>query len=209
MNPTREKDQWLQIDNYLRKLRQCLPNMSVADREEIVREISVHIRECALEPESSIDRILRRLGSAETLAALYGQDLLLRHASRSFSPLLLLRATLALAKRGLEGFALFLGTMVGYGAGAALLLTAILKPIFPRQIGLWIGSGVFNFGAVEPSYAHPVHEVLGRWYIPVALWLACCFIGLTTYGIRWYLKRSKQRGPLFTRSGVAQPLALL
>jgi hypothetical protein len=208
MNPTKQKDQWLQIDNYLRKLRQCLPNMSVEDREEIVREISVHIRECAQEPESSIDDILKRLGSAQTLASQYGQDLLIRHASRSLSPLLILRATLALARRGLEGFALFLAALVGYGAGGALLLTAILKPIFPRQIGLWIGPGVLNFGFHQPRYSDPVHEVLGHWYFPVAFWLGCFFLCLTTYGIRWYLKRSRQRDPVFTRSGVAQPLAL-
>src|SRR5271170_7300976 len=120
MNPT--KEQWLEIDNYLSRLRASLPGMSVADREEIVREISVHIRECAQEPTSSIDEILKRLGSAESLASQYGQDLLFRHASRSFSPVLMLRASLALARRGLEGFALFLSTLVGYGAGGALLL---------------------------------------------------------------------------------------
>jgi hypothetical protein len=209
MNPTKEKDRWLQIDNYLGKLRQCLPNMPVEDREEIVREISVHIRECAQEPASSIDEILQRLGSPESLASQYGHDLLIRHASRSFSPVLILRALLALAKRGLQGFALFLGALVGYGAGGALLLTAILKPIFPRQIGLWVGPGVFNFGGHEPRYSDSVHEVLGHWYIPVALWLGCSLICLTTFGIRRYLNRSKQHGPVFTRSGVAQPLALL
>jgi HAAS domain-containing protein len=212
-NPTKEKergkDQWLQIDNYLGKLRQCLPNMSAADREEIVREISVHIRECAQEPNSSIDEILKRLGSAESLASQYGQDRLIRHASRSVSPVLILRATLSLAQRGLEGFALFLGTLVGYAAGGALVLTAMLKPIFPAHVGLWIGPGVFNFGFHVPRYSDPVREVLGHWYIPAALWLGFSLICLTTYGIRWYLRRSKPRGPVFTRSGVAQPLALL
>ena len=102
---------------------------------------------------------------------------------------------------------LFLGTLVGYGMGGALVLTAILKPIFPRQIGLWIGPGVFDFGAHEPRYSDPVHEVLGHWYIPVALVLAYFFIWLTTCGIRWYLRRSRQRGPLFDRTRLAQPLA--
>jgi hypothetical protein len=204
MNPS--KEQWLQIDDYLRRLRECLPNMPVADREEIVREISVHIQECAQERDSSVDEILKRLGSAEGLASQYGHDLLIRHASRSFSPVLILRATLALAKLGLEGFALFVGTLVGYGTGGALVLTAILKPIFPHQIGLWIGPGVFDFGAHEPRYSDPVHEVLGHWYIPVALWLGGCLIGLTTYGIRWYLRRLKQRGSLLTRGGMAQPV---
>jgi len=197
MNPSKEQE--LQIDNYLRKLRECLPDMSVADREEIVREISVHIRESAQEANSSIEEILKRLGSAENLASQYGHDLLIRHASRSISPVLILRATLELAKRGLEGTVLFLGALLGYGLGGGLVLTAILKPIFPRQTGLWIGPGVFDFGIHEPRYSDPVHEVLGWWYIPLALCLGCFFLWLTTYGIRRFLRRSKQRGPLFAR----------
>jgi CubicO group peptidase (beta-lactamase class C family)/uncharacterized membrane protein len=200
MNPSKEQE--LQIDNFLRKFRECLPNMSVADREEIVREISVHIQERTQEPNSSMAEILKRLGSAESLASQYGHDLLIRQASRSISPLLILRATLELAKRGLEGFALFLGVLSGYALGGALVLTAILKPIFPRQMGLWIGPGVFNFGFHEQRHSDPVHEVLGWWFLPVALCLGCFFLWLTTRGIRSFLRRSKQGGLLFARSHV-------
>jgi hypothetical protein len=207
MNPSQEQE--LQVDSYLRKLRECLPNMSVADREEIVREISVHIRECAQEPNSSIDRILRRLGSAEGLASQYGHDLLIRHASRSISPVLILRATLELAKRSIEGFVLLLGALIGYALAGGLVVTAVLKPIFRRQVGLWIGPGVFNFGFHEPLYSDPVHEVLGWWYVPVALCLGCFFLWLTTHGIRWFLKRSKQRGPLFASSQVKPIITII
>jgi hypothetical protein len=200
MNPSDVRD--LQIDNYLGKLRECLPTMSDADREEIVREISVHIRECAQEPNSSIDAILKRLGSAEALASQYGHDLLIQHASRSISPVLILRATLELAKRSIEGFVLFLGALIGYALGGGLVVTAALKPIFPRQVGLWIGPAVFNFGFHEPPLSDPVHEVLGWWYVPVALCLGCFFLWLTTHGIRWFLRRSRQRGPLFAYSHV-------
>jgi len=198
MNPSKEQE--MQIDDYLRKFRACLPAMSVADREEIVREISVHIRESAQEPNCSLDEILHRLGPAETLASEYGQDLLIRRASRSISPLLILRATLELAKRGVEGFAVFLGVITGYALGVGLVLTAILKPIFPHNTGLWIGPGVFNFGFHVPRFTDPVHEVLGWWYVPVAFWLGSLFVWLTTYGIRSFLKRSKLRGPIFASS---------
>lgn len=201
MNPSTEQD--VKIDNYLRKLRECLPYMSVADREEIVREISVHIRECALEPDRSIEGVLERLGSAESLASQYRHDLLIQHASRSISPVLILRATIALAKRGMEGFVLFIGALFGYALGGGLLVTAILKPIFPRQTGLWIGPGVFDFGIHEPRYAYPVREVLGWWYIPLALSLGSFFVWLTTHGIRRFLRRSKQSGPLRARNQIA------
>ena len=200
MNPSKEQE--LQIDNYLRKFRQCLPSMSIADQEEIIREISVHIRESAQEPNSSVDEILHRLGPAEDLASGYAQDRLVERASASFSPLLILRATLELARKGVEGFAVFLGVITGYAIGGGLLLTAALKPIFSRQTGLWIGPGGFDVGIHEPRYAAPVHEVLGWWYIPVAFWLGSFFVWLTTYGIRRFLRRSKQRRPLFNRSQI-------
>jgi HAAS domain-containing protein len=196
---TPSKEQELQIDNYLRKFRQCLPSMSIADQEEIIREISVHIRESAQEANSSLDEILHRLGPAENLASEYAEDRLMRRASASFSPLLILRATLELAKKGVEGVAVFLGVIIGYALGGGLLLTAALKPIFPRQTGLWIGPGVFDFGIHEPRYTYPVHEVLGWWYIPVAFWVGSFFVWLTTYGIRRFLRRSKQSRSLFNR----------
>lgn len=143
-----------------------------------------------------------RLGSAEDLASRYGQDLLIRHASRSLSPLLILWATLHLAKRGIEGFVLFLAALTGYALGGGLVLTAILKPIFPRQTGLWVGPGVFDFGFREPAYSGPVHEVLGWWYLPVALGSGFFFLWLTTYGIGRFLRRSKRRGPIFPRQQV-------
>jgi hypothetical protein len=188
-----------QIDDYLRRLRECLPQTSVADREEIVREISVHIRESAQEPNSSLDEILGRLGSAENLASQYGQDALIRHASHSFSPVLILRATVELAKRGIEGFALLLSALLGYAMGGGLVLTAILKPIFPRQTGLWVGPGVFDFGLHEPPPVYPAHEVLGWRYIPIALSFGWLFLWMTTMGVRWFLRRSKRRGSVFAR----------
>jgi hypothetical protein len=200
MTPSSEQE--LKIDNYLRKFRQCLPSMPIADQEEIIREISVHIRESAQQPNASVDEILHRLGPAENLASEYAQDRLIERASASFSPLLIVRATLELARRGVEGLAVFLGVITGYAFGGGLLLTAALKPIFPRQTGLWIGPGVFDFGIHEPRYAAPVHEVLGWWYIPVAFWLGSFFVWLTTYGIRRFLRRSKQSRPLFNRGQI-------
>lgn len=149
MNSSREQE--VQIDDYLSEFRKCLPAMSIMDREEIVREISVHIRESAQEPCGSVDEILQRLGSAESLASEYRQNHLIQRASRSVSPLLILRATLELAKSGVEGFAVFVAVTVGYAFGGGLLLTAILKPIFPRHTGLWIGPGVFDFGFHYPG----------------------------------------------------------
>jgi hypothetical protein len=107
----------MQIDTYLASLRTHLGPMTLGERDEIVREISAHIRDSAEESGVSVESILARLGSAEELAAQYRDGILIRQASRSISPVLLLRGALRLATKGISGIVvLFLG-MVGYLIG--------------------------------------------------------------------------------------------
>ena len=58
---------------------------------------------------------------------------------------MILRATLRWATTGVEGFIVFVVAITGYMAGVAFLLLALLKPIFPRNTGLWAGPGEFGF----------------------------------------------------------------
>ena len=185
----------VELYDYLRSLRQNLIDIPEHEREDIVREINAHVRERAEEPNNSVTQILRRLGSAEELASQYRREALIRKATGSISPIVILKATVQLATRGLEGLGIFLGALLGYGGGIAFLITAILKPFFPRQTGLWVGPGVFDFGFHTPaSYGDPVHEVLGWYYIPTALVLGSVFLVLTTVLIRKWLRSRWQQG---------------
>ena len=96
----------LLIDGYLARFRKCLAKNAIAQQDEIVREILMHIRECAEQPGVNVESVLRRLGPAEVLASQYGSEQLIRRAERAFSPLVILKATLELAKRGLIGIGL-------------------------------------------------------------------------------------------------------
>lgn len=190
-----------QIDKYLASLRAGLPNLSVAEREEIIREISVHIRESVEEPGVDIENVLARMGSPEELAAQYRTDGLIKKATRGFSPLSVLRACLELTKRGIEGLILFLIALFGYGSALGFIATACMKPFMPKEVGLWVGPHFFDFGVHPGNASNPaIHEVLGRWYIPVTLYLGFIFLVVTTYGVRWLLKRSKGRAPIFIRN---------
>src|ERR1035438_3624083 len=97
----------MQIDNYLTTLRLHLGPLTIAEREEIVREIAAHIRDSAEESGATVETVLARLGPAEELAAQYRDGLLIRKASRSISPLVLLRAPLRLATKSISGSAVF------------------------------------------------------------------------------------------------------
>jgi uncharacterized membrane protein len=194
------------VNQYLAELGSNLRPVPLAEREEVLREIAAHIRDCSEEGGSSIETVLDRLGSPQELAAQYRTDTLIRKATGSFSPLLLLRAAGRLATKSAAGFAIFLCGFIGYLAGAGFIITALLKPFLPRLIGLWVGPHAFTFGLwvhgsggfgigwyTADQAAASVHEVLGLWYILVALTLGGIFLYLTTLATR-HLIRAFTRG---------------
>jgi uncharacterized membrane protein len=182
-----------QIDSYLTALRLHLGPLTIAEREEIVREINAHIRDSAEESGASVESVLARLGPAEELAAQYRDGLLITKASRSFSPLVLLRATLRLATKGVFGILVFSLAVFGYAIGGGLVLTALVKPILPTNTGLWFdGERFVSSGVLFPPPPPPAHEILGMWYLPIALILGSLTLLFTTFAIRTALRISQR-----------------
>jgi hypothetical protein len=182
-----------QIDTYLSSLRSQLGPMTLDDREEILRELGAHIRDAAEQPGVSVAEVLARLGPPKELAAQYCDGLLIRRASRSLSPLTLLRGSLRLAAKGASGIVVFFAGVFGYLIGGGMVLSGLLKPIFPRNTGMWfddaghmIASGT-QWSAPQP----PAHEVLGDWYIPIMITLGSLLILATMFLIRTTLRLSK------------------
>ncbi|MGJ5818609.1 DUF1700 domain-containing protein [Paludibaculum fermentans] len=190
-------------DRYLAELRMELTGMTLSEREEIIDEIRAHIQERSLESGMTLAQIVGKLGPSAELAHDYNNGILLRRASRSRSPWFLLGVTYRWAKTGIQGFGLFLLAFSGYGMAAAFFLCALLKPLFPEQTGLWIGPrGVnagFRVGGVEGAT-----EVLGPWFIQVALLIGIGLMIGTTASVRALLPRLKQSSSLLRRSGEAE-----
>lgn len=181
-----------QIDIYLSLLSVSLGSISATQREEILREISAHIRDCSEESGVSTREILTRLGLPQNLAASYLDGAFIQQASRSFSPVLLLRATLRLGTKGAFGILVGVCGFVGYVMGGSLLLTAIAKCLFPVHTGLWlIGNQMVSSGTLFPIPQSPAREVLGWWYLPIALIAGSLTLVLTTYAIRKSLRVSQ------------------
>jgi uncharacterized membrane protein len=180
------------VDRYLAALRTYLGPLTLAEREEILREIAAHIRDSAEEPGGSIEAVLLRLGPPKELAAEYRDGLLIRQASRSFSPLRLLRGALRLATKGVFGGLVFLSAVIGYSVGGGFILSAFLKIFLPGNTGLWMaGSHLVDSGMLFPAPAPPAREVLGYWYIPIALTLGALLLIATTWAIRLCLRTSR------------------
>ena len=184
----------MQIENYLTALRSHLGPLTIAEREEIVLEIGAHIRDSAEQSGTAVSAILARLGTAESLAAQYREGLLIRRASRSFSPLVLLRAALRLATKGVFGVLVFFLGIFGYAIGGGLVLTALVKPILPGNTGVWFdGNGhLISSGVIFPPPGSSAHEVLGLWYIPLALIVGSLTLLTTTWAIRTSLSISQR-----------------
>lgn len=124
-----------QVDTYLSSLRTHLGPITLSERDEIIREISAHIRDSAEESGVSVETVLARLGPADQLAAQYRDGLLIRRASRSISPLLLLRGALRLATKGIAGIVVLFAGLFGYVMGGGMVLSGLLKESFPRTPG--------------------------------------------------------------------------
>ena len=180
-----------QIDEYLSRFELYLRATSRRDKEEIVREIRAHVRDSVEQHEGDVALVLSRLGEPDALAKQYSDSVLLQSASRSISPVVLLRAALRLAAKGVFGiFVLFCGGL-GYAFGAGLILVGLIKPLAPAHTGLWILNGMpVSSGALVVIPPPPAHEVLGWWCIPIALTLGALILIVTTFAIRLTLRLS-------------------
>lgn len=187
----------LTAETYLADLSIQLAPLAPSDREEILREIAAHIRDSA-ETGKPIETVLAHLGAPAQLASEYRDSALIRSASRSFSPIKLLRATLRVATKGVSGIVVFFCGFIGYVTGGTLVIGGLLKPYAPDYIGLfttnvtksvWENLGLVTGGIRLDSTRH---EIFGVWGIPIALVSGVIILLLTTQAIRGFLRLSQK-----------------
>lgn len=192
------------VDEYLASLDRSLKSLPTVERDEVVSEIAAHIRD-SLEQGFMAAQILSQLGTAQELAAQYRDTVWVKRACQARTPWSMLQSVFWLAKRGAIGGACFVVAVIGYGSGASLVVTALLKPFFPNQIGLWVGPGVLHFGFHNAAWrmgggvglvlatSLPAHDVLGGWYIPVTCAVGALLIWGTTKILRTLVKLIKTK----------------
>lgn len=210
------------IDQYCSRLWKALHKVPTPERDEIVREVRSHILErVEAEPnvtEDILAGIFRAVGEPGELASEYRTQAILSRATRSRSPWLLLRATMRWAASSVGGVVAFLATLVGYGCAVVFVVCALLKPVFPSRIGLWLapeqtlsfgywngrlsGTEIYGISVRPPaSFAlgtlsatdGPVRELLGMWLIPVGVLCGALFFVATTIVARWLIRRFVRR----------------
>ncbi len=181
------------IDDYFSRLDSQMSDLPMAQRQEFTRELRAHVvdrlEQVTVATEADCRSVLKALGTPEEIARQYRMELILKRPSWKISPMTVLRTTLRWTVTGIQGYAIFVVALIGYLLSACFYLTAVLKPFFPRNVGVFVSEEGVNLARfpVPP----PGHEILGAYYIPAAVLAGYLFTFGTTLLIRFLLRRGR------------------
>jgi|SRR5262245_2799648 len=181
------------VNGYLfvleRSLKTFLPPDVVRDA---VREIDSHLRERIASADASpderaaLEKILAELGPPLRVAQAYSAERTIDEAIATGRFVAIARALFHLAVSTVSGFFVGLGLLTGYMIGVAFLLLAVLKPIFPANVGLHTVAGwPVSLGATFPAPAEPVRG--GYSIIPLCITLGLVALVVTHRCARKFL----------------------
>lgn len=179
------------IESYFAALSTQLSDLAQPKREEVIRELRAHVFD-RLEQVSTLTdddcrKVLKALGAPEEIARQYRVELLLNRSAWRISPWKMLRTLFRWTLTGIQGYIVFMMAMLGYSIAACFYVTALLKLFFPHNIGAFIseqGLNLANFS--DPPMGR---DVLGAYYIPVAVFVGYLFTFATTLAIRFVVRR--------------------
>lgn len=182
------------VNGYLfvleRSLKTFLPPEVVRDA---VREIESHLRERVASADgapnerAALEQILAELGPPLRVAQAYSAERTIDEAVTTGRLVPVVRAVGHLAATTVTGFFTALGLFIGYITSLAFVALAVLKPIFPSNVGVHYVHG-FPIGLGAHFPLEPGVELRGGyWVIPFALFCGLgIFVG-THRGARRFL----------------------
>jgi len=171
-----------------RSLLPALPRDVVADA---VREIESHLRErvsavpSGTDERAAVEQILAELGPPLRVAQAYSAERTIDEAVVTGRLVPILRAVAHVAVTSVGGFFAALALFVGYAIGVASLAIAVMKPIFPDNVGFFLVGGYpLSLVAKFPADTHPVG---GAWVVLIGLVLGLGALVVTHRGARRFL----------------------
>jgi len=187
------------VNGYLfvleRSLKTFLPHDVMRDA---VREIESHLRERiaaadgAPDERAALEKILAELGPPIRVAQAYSAERTIDEAVTTGRFVPIARALWHLAVSTASGFFVGLGLLTGYLIGVAFLLIAVLKPVFPANVGVhMVGGYPVAIGALFPAPGESVRG--GYWIIPICLGLGLAALVATQRCARKFLAWWRQR----------------
>ncbi len=183
------------IDGCLAEVRRGLRGLSAGETADILEELRSHIvdraRESGAVTPASVAAAVGGLGDLRELAGAYAAGRIAAPVEERRSPWWMLGAAFRLARLSAWGFCVFVASLLGYGVGASLVITALVKPFAPKYAGLWVSGHGETFTLDLGVHGDPVagQELLGWWIIPIGLVLGALMLWLT-----WRFNRAALRG---------------
>ena len=182
------------VNGYLFVLERSLKTFLPADVvRDAVREIESHVRERVAAADAApnerdvVERILAELGPPLRVAQAYSAERTIDEAVATGRFVSIVRAISHLAVSTVGGFCAALGLLVGYLTAFCFVALAVLKPIFPNNVGVQFAHGF----PVALSAHFPVSPGTdlrgGYWIIPFALAIGLAIFVATQRGARRYL----------------------
>lgn len=164
------------VNGYLFVLERSLGTFLPHDvRRDAVREIESHLRERiaaavpAPDERGALEKILTDLGPPLRVAQAYSAERTIDEAVTTGRLLAIWRAVWQLAFTTFTGFWFALGIFIGYVTGFSFIALAILKPIFPANVGFQFVHGYpVGLGAHFPI-SPDLDMRGGYWVVPIAL----------------------------------------
>jgi len=179
-----------------RSLRTFLPPAVVADA---VREVDTHILDRleqmppSPDERATIERVLAELGPPLRVAQAYSMELMVDEAIATGRLGAIARGLWSIAASTVAGFFASITLFSGYAIGAAFLPIAVLKPIFPQNVGFAFRNGTFTGFGSEFGF-DPAREIRGGyWIIPLSLIVGVIILIITHTLTRRLLVRWQRR----------------
>jgi uncharacterized membrane protein len=174
------------IESYFAALTTQLSDLPQTKREEVVRELRAHLvdrlEQITVPTDDDCRAVLKAMGTPVEIARQYRVELLLKKSAWRISPWSMLRTLFRWTLTGIQGYIVFVLALLGYTLGASFYITALLKPFFPHNVGMFLSEqGLIIARFPEPP---PGAEILGVYYIPVAVLVGFLFTFGTTLAIR-------------------------
>jgi uncharacterized membrane protein len=178
------------IEDYFSQLDSRMSGLPPSDRQEFLRELRAHVldrlEQVAAPSETDCRAVLKALGTPEEIARHYHMERILKRSAWKTSPFAILRTISRWTVTGIQGWTVFTVALMGYGISAAFYVAAVMKPFFPDNVGLFVGRDGVNIAFLP----HPTgHDVLGPYFIPVAVVAGYLLMGGTTFLIRSLMRR--------------------
>jgi uncharacterized membrane protein len=188
------------VNGYLFVLERSLGTFLPQDvKLDAVREIESHLREriatasATQDERSALEKILEELGPPLRVAQAYSAERTIDEAVTTGRVVAIWRAVWHLAFTTVTGFWMALALLIGYITSFAFFAIAILKPIFPANVGFQFVHGYpVGLGAHFP--VSPDLDMRGGyWVMPIAIVCGAGILVGTHRGARKFLSWWRSR----------------